>query len=178
VRGMKVVLHICCGVCAAGSTEKLIAEGHTLTGYYHNPNIAPAEEYIKRLEAAQTIAGIMNFPLIVPSYSPDEWLQKTDGLAQEPEGCKRCEICFRIRMQATYNYMLENGFDAFTTTLTIGPQKSSETINRIGREIGGERFLVRDFKKQGGYQRAVQLAKQYQIYRQNYCGCLYSTRKA
>ena len=72
--------------------------------------------------------------------------------------------------------MQSNDFDAFTTTLTIGPQKSSETINRIGREIGGDKFLVRDFKKNGGYQRAIQLAKQYQIYRQNYCGCIYSLR--
>ena len=101
----------------------------------------------------------------------------TSGFAQEPERGKRCEVCFRIRLQATYDYMLSNDFDVFTTTLTIGPQKSAETINRIGREIGGDKFLVRDFKKNGGYQRAVQLAKQYQIYRQNYCGCVYSLGK-
>jgi len=175
---MKVLLHICCGVCAAGSTEQLISEGHRLTGYYYNPNIHPAEEYGKRLQAAQIVAGIMHFQVIVPKYNPEKWLESTANLSQEPEGGKRCEVCFKIRLQATYDYMLVNDFDVFTTTLTIGPQKSTETINRIGREIGGEKFLVRDFKKHNGYHRAVQLAKQYQIYRQNYCGCDYSLRKS
>ena len=174
---MKILLHICCGVCAAGSTEQLILERHRLTGYYFNPNIHPAEEYAKRLAAAETVAGIMNFQVIIPPYAPEKWLKSTADLSQEPEGNKRCEVCFKIRLQATYDYMQLNDFDIFTTTLTIGSQKSTDTINRIGKEIGGDRFLVRDFKKHGGYQRAVKLAKQYQIYRQNYCGCLYSLRK-
>jgi predicted adenine nucleotide alpha hydrolase (AANH) superfamily ATPase len=174
---MKILLHICCGVCAAGSAEILISEGHKLTGYYFNPNISPETEYIKRLDAAKTVAEIKSFPIIVPSYSPKKWLQKTIDLSQEPEGGKRCEVCFRMRLQATYDFMRENDFDVFTTTLTIGPRKSAETINRVGREIGENRFLARDFKKNGGFQRAIQLAKQYQIYRQNYCGCVYSLRK-
>jgi predicted adenine nucleotide alpha hydrolase (AANH) superfamily ATPase len=174
---MKILLHICCGVCAAGSAEILISEGHKLTGYYFNPNISPETEYIKRLDAAKTVAEIKSFPIIVPSYSPKKWLQKTIDLSQEPEGGKRCEVCFRMRLQATYDFMRENDFDVFTTTLTIGPRKSAETINRVGREIGGDKFLARDFKKNGGFQRAIQLAKQYQIYRQNYCGCVYSLRK-
>jgi predicted adenine nucleotide alpha hydrolase (AANH) superfamily ATPase len=174
---MKVLLHICCGVCAAGSTEQLISEGLQLTGYYFNPNIHPVEEHAKRLQATQTVAGIMHFQVIVPPYSPGKWLESAANLAQEPEGGKRCAVCFKIRLQAAYDYMRANNFDVFTTTLTIGPQKSTETINRIGREIGGEKFLVRDFKKNNGYQRAIQLSKQYQIYRQNYCGCLYSLRK-
>ena len=161
----------------AGSAEKLILDGHELKGYYYNPNISPVEEYSKRLQAAQTIAEIMNFHIIVPPYRPQKWLESTANLSQEPEGGKRCEVCFRIRLQSTYDFMRENNFDVFTTTLTIGPQKSTETINRIGREIGGEKFLVRDFKKHDGYQRAIQLAKQYQIYRQNYCGCIYSLKK-
>ena len=102
---MKVLLHICCGVCAAGSAEQLISEGHQLTGYYFNPNIHPSEEYAKRLQAAQTVAGIMNFQVIVPPYSPEKWLESTANLSQEPEGGKRCEVCFRIRLQATYDYM-------------------------------------------------------------------------
>jgi predicted adenine nucleotide alpha hydrolase (AANH) superfamily ATPase len=162
----------------AGSAEKLILDGHELTGYYYNPNISPVEEHAKRLQAAQTVAGIMNFQIILPPYNPNKWLERTANLSTEPEGGRRCEICFRIRLQATYDFMRENDFDVFTTTLTIGPQKSTETINSIGREIGGDKFLVRDFKKNGGYQRAVQLAKQYQIYRQSYCGCIYSPRKS
>jgi Uncharacterized protein conserved in bacteria len=174
---MKVLLHICCGVCVVGSAENLMSEGHSLTGYYCNPNISSEEEHSKRLEAAQTIAAIMNFQIIVPAYNPEKWRESTANLMHEPEGGKRCAVCFRIRLQATYDYMLENDFDVFTTTLTISPRKSTENINRIGWEIGGNRFLVRDFKKNGGYQRTVQLAKQYQIYRQNYCGCVYSLRK-
>ena len=161
----------------AGSADKLISEGHALTGYYCNPNISSEEEHSKRLEAAQIIAEVMNFQIIVPAYNPEKWLESTANLMHEPEGSKRCAVCFRIRLQATYDYMLENNFDVFTTTLTISSRKSTETINRIGLEIGGNRFLVRDFKKNGGYQRTVQLAKQYQIYRQNYCGCVYSLRK-
>jgi predicted adenine nucleotide alpha hydrolase (AANH) superfamily ATPase len=175
---MKVVLHICCGVCAAGAAERLMSEGHQLIGYYFNPNIYPSEEYTKRLKSTENIAEIMNFQLIVPSYYPEKWLESTANLSQEPEGGKRCEVCFRIRLQGTYDYMQEIGFDGFTTTLTIGPQKSAETVNRVGREIGGDKFLAKDFKKQGGFQRANQLAKQFQIYRQNYCGCLYSMRKS
>jgi len=174
---MKVLLHICCGVCAAGAAEKLMSEDHQLVGYYYNPNIYPAEEYAQRLKATEIVAGVMNFPLIVPDYAPEKWLENTTGLSQEPEGGKRCEICFRIRLQATYDYMRENSLDAFTTTLTIGPQKSAEKVNRIGKDIGADKFLVKDFKKQAGFQRANQLAKQYQIYRQNYCGCMYSIRK-
>jgi epoxyqueuosine reductase len=174
---MKILLHVCCGVCLAGTSEKLLAEGHSITGYYFNPNTAPMTEYEKRLEAARTIAGVMNFPVIAAPYNPDSWLEVTDNMVDEPEGGRRCEICFRIRLQATYDFMRENDFDVFTTTLTTGPRKSSEVINLIGREIGGDKFLARDFKKNGGFQRAIQLAKQYQIYRQNYCGCVYSLRK-
>jgi predicted adenine nucleotide alpha hydrolase (AANH) superfamily ATPase len=173
---MKVLLHICCGVCAAGAAEKLMSEGHELTGYYFNPNIYPVEEYNQRLKAAEIVADIMKFPLIVSPYSPEKWLENTASLSQEPEGGKRCEICFRIRLQATYEYMRISAFDAFTTTLTIGPQKSAAAVNRIGREIGGDKFLIKDLKKQGGFQRANQLAKQLSIYRQNYCGCKYSIR--
>jgi epoxyqueuosine reductase len=173
---MKILLHVCCGVCLAGTAETLMTEGHVVTGYYFNPNTAPLAEYEKRLAAAQTIAGIMNFPIISVSYNPDLWMESTKDLAKEMEGGKRCEICFRMRLQATYDYFRENDFDAFTTTLTIGPRKSAKTINRIGKEIGGEKFLVRDFKKNDGAQRAIQLAKKYDIYRQNYCGCVYSVR--
>ena len=154
-----------------------MSEGNQLTGYYFNPNIYPFEEYLKRLESAKKIAGMMNFPIISSPYSPEKWMVGTAKLSQEPEGGKRCEVCFRIRLQGTYDYMQEIDFDIFATTLTIGPQKSAETVNRIGREIGGNKFLVRDFKKQGGFQHANQLAKQFQIYRQNYCGCIYSIRK-
>jgi len=173
---MKVLLHICCGVCAAGVAERLISEEHEVVGLFYNPNIHPAEEYARRLEVAKRVAAEFSFPLLVPTYEPDEWFRDAGPLAAEPEGGKRCEVCFRLRLQKAYDYMIEQRADAFTTTLTIGPQKSADTINRIGREIGGEQFLVRDFKKKAGFQRAIELAKQWQLYRQDYCGCVYSIR--
>ena len=170
-------MHICCGVCAAGAAEKLESEGHEIKGVFYNPNIHPAEEYTRRLKSSQAVANAMDFVLIESKYNPVDWMNATSSLKLEPEGGKRCEVCFRMRLRHTFDYMREIGFDAFTTTLTIGPQKSPEAVNRIGKEIGGAQFLVRDFKKQGGFQRATELAKKFQIYRQNYCGCIYSMRK-
>jgi predicted adenine nucleotide alpha hydrolase (AANH) superfamily ATPase len=174
---MKTVLHVCCGVCAAGAAEVLVNEGHRVTGFFYNPNIYPAEEYRMRLETARRVAQELHFPLEVPAYEPEEWLKQTNYLSDEPEGGKRCLVCYKLRLAKTYDYMVERGADAFTTTLTIGPQKSAKVINSIGQEIGGEKFLVRDFKKKEGFKRAVQLAKQWQLYRQDYCGCIYSIRQ-
>jgi len=173
---MKILLHVCCGVCAAGAADILLSEGHGITGFYFNPNISSQGEFDKRLQASNIVAAVKNFPIITPAYNSKQWMESTAELSKEPESGRRCEICFRMRLQGTYDYFRENNFDVFTTTLTIGPMKSAETINRIGREIGGNKFLARDLKKNGGAQRATQLAKQYQIYRQNYCGCVYSLR--
>ena len=174
---MKVVLHICCGVCSAGAAESLIKEGHQVIGFFYNPNIYPAEEYERRLATAKIAAEELSFPLEIPSYQPEDWFKKTESLKEEPEGGQRCHVCFRIRLEETYRYLLLCKADAFTTTLTISPHKSAETVNRIGREIGGETFLERDFKKKNGFRHTLQLADQLCLYRQDYCGCLYSVRK-
>ena len=173
---MKIVLHICCGVCAAGVVERLTAEGHQVLGIFYNPNIYPPEEYNRRLEVTRKVAEALKFPLEVPPYTPEEWFKETSSLENEPEGGRRCEVCFRLRLKQAYLYMKEYGWDAFTTTLTISPHKSAEVINRLGQEIGGEKFLVRDFKKKEGFKRAIELAKKWSLYRQNYCGCIYSMR--
>jgi predicted adenine nucleotide alpha hydrolase (AANH) superfamily ATPase len=175
---MKVVLHICCGVCAAGAAESLAGEGHQVLGFFFNPNIHPEDEYRKRLDVAVKVAGELNFPMEAGPYTPEEWLRLTDSLKNEPEGGKRCQVCYRIRLQKTYEYMITCGADAFTTTLTISPHKPAQVINDIGRQIGGDKFLVRDFKKKDGFKHAVQLAKKWELYRQDYCGCIYSKRKA
>ena len=174
---MKIVLHICCGVCAAGAVERLASEGHQVMGLFYNPNVHPMEEYNRRLEVAREVARELNFPLDVGPYTPKEWLKETSGLENEPEGGKRCEVCFRLRLEGTYHYMKEHGWDAFATTLTISPHKSADVVNRVGREVGGERFLARDFKKKSGFQRATELARKWSLYRQNYCGCIYSRRE-
>jgi predicted adenine nucleotide alpha hydrolase (AANH) superfamily ATPase len=173
---MKVVLHVCCGVCAAGVAERLMAEGHDVSGFFYNPNIHPPEEYHRRLEVARQVAREFVFPLEIVPYHPEEWHREAGSLAGEPEGGKRCEVCFRLRLEMTYRYMLDRGAEAFTTTLTISPRKSAGMINRIGLEIGGDSFMVRDFKKKAGFQRATELARQWELYRQDYCGCIYSMR--
>ena len=152
-------------------------EGHQVLGLFYNPNIHPLEEYNRRLEVAGKVAKELNFPLEVAPYTPEEWFKETNSLENEPEGGRRCEICFKLRLKKTYLYMVDYGWDAFTTTLTISPRKSAYVINRIGQEIGKEKFLVRDFKKKEGFKRAMELAKKWALYRQNYCGCTYSMRR-
>ena len=173
---MKVVLHICCGICAAGAADTLAVEGHQVIGFFYNPNIHPEQEYQRRLETTCKVAQELNFPLEVAPYTPDDWRKETASLKHEPEGGKRCQVCFRIRLEKTWLYMMDCGADAFTTTLTIGPRKSAQLINKIGQEIGGDKFLMRDFKKKDGFKKATQSAKQWELYRQNYCGCIYSMR--
>ena len=174
---MKILLHICCGVCAAGVVERLTSEGHQIHGLFYNPNIHPLEEYEKRLEVARKVAEELNFPLEVPPYTPEEWFQETNSLENEPEGGRRCEVCFRLRLKKAYLYMEDYGWGAFASTLTISSRKSANTVNRVGQEIGGDRFLVRDFKKKAGFQRATELAKEWALHRQDYCGCVYSMRQ-
>ena len=175
---MKVILHICCGVCTAGVVERLASEGHQLLGLFYNPNIHPVEEYNRRLEVTYKVAKELNFPLAVAHYTPEEWLKETSSLESEPEEGRRCEVCFRFRLKKTCLYMEDYGWDAFTTTLTVSPHKSADVINGIGQEVGGDRFLVRDFKKKEGYKQAMELAKKWGLYRQHYCGCIYSMRGA
>ncbi len=174
---MKIVLHICCGVCVTSVIERLTSEGNEVRGLFYNPNIYPREEYERRLEAAHQVAKELNFPLEAGPYDSEEWFKKTTSLENEPEGGKRCAVCFRLRLEKTYLYLQDCGWDAFTTTLTVSPTKSAEVINRTGKEIGGENFLVRDFKKKEGFKRATELARKWTLYRQDYCGCIYSLRK-
>jgi predicted adenine nucleotide alpha hydrolase (AANH) superfamily ATPase len=171
---MKVILHVCCGVCAAGAASVLLSENHEVRGYFYNPNIYPEDEYQRRLEAATTTARHLGFDLIEGLYDPSAWLAETEALKHEPEGGKRCAICYRVRLQKSYEFMVEKGFDAFTSTLTISPHKSALIINAIGAEIGGEKFMARDFKKKEGFKKATEMARLWGLYRQNYCGCIFS----
>lgn len=173
---MNILLHICCGVCAAGTASVLLSEGHSLTGYFYNPNIYPAEEYRRRLENAHMVAGHLGFRLVEGAYHHEEWLLAMKGLENETEGGRRCQVCYRLRLGQSYRFMMESGLEAFTTTLTISPHKLAAIINQVGMEVGGERFLQRDFKKKDGFKKAVSLAKEWDVYRQSYCGCIYSLK--
>jgi predicted adenine nucleotide alpha hydrolase (AANH) superfamily ATPase len=174
---MNIVLHICCGVCAAGTIHTLKEEGHDVTGFFYNPNIQPEEEYRKRLETAFRVAEHLDFPLYTGTYEPELWFTLAEPLKNEPEGGARCAVCFQMRLKKTFEFMQQCGADVFASTLTISPHKPAATVNRIGNEIGGELFLARDFKKKDGFKKAMQMARQWEIYRQDYCGCIYSIRR-
>jgi predicted adenine nucleotide alpha hydrolase (AANH) superfamily ATPase len=174
---MKVALHICCAVCAAGAAERLIQEGHQVYGFFFNPNIQPEEEYRRRLENTRKAALELGFPLTEGLYAVNDWQEAVMSLESEPEGGRRCPICFKIRMENTYRFMLETNCDVFATTLTMGSNKPAVLMDRLGEEIGGSRYLKRDFKKKEGFKRASELARGWGLYRQNYCGCVYSIRK-
>lgn len=154
----------------------LVSEGHQVIGYYYNPNITPSDEYNRRLEAASLVAARLGFELVEGPYNTADWNAVAAPLSGEPEGGKRCDICYKVRLQQTYFYAQECKADAFTSTLTISPHKSALVINRIGSSIGGDKFLPRDFKKKEGFKKATELARNWGLYRQNYCGCEYSRR--
>lgn len=174
--GNKVLLHICCAVCALESISRLREEGFEVTGFFYNPNIWPDSEFEKRKKEVIKVSKILNFPLIVKEYDRKEWKERIKGLESEPEGGRRCYECFKLRLEKTHLEAEERGFDFFTTTLTISPHKNSKLINEIGRNIS-KKFLERDFKKKGGFEKTMKKAKELNIYRQRYCGCEFSFRE-
>jgi len=172
----RLLLHVCCAPCSTSVIERL-KQYYGITLFFYNPNIEPIQEYEKRLVAAERYAEVVNLPIIIGDYDNIEWHNTVKGYESEPEGGKRCELCFRFNLQKTSNLAKEKNFDFFTTTLTVSPYKNAELINKIGKDIDPERFLEKDFKKQEGYMHSVELSKKHNLYRQNYCGCLYSKRK-
>ncbi|OPX30955.1 MAG: hypothetical protein B1H08_00290 [Candidatus Omnitrophica bacterium 4484_171] len=173
----KVLLHICCGVCAFASIERLKGEGYTVKGFFYNPNIHPSGEYEKRREVLNIVRDSTGIEIIEGGYDPREWFALCEHLKDEPEGGARCSICYRMRLKETFLLSKKLKFDYFTTTLTISPHKKSRVIFDIGSQIGGDDFLAIDFKKKDGFKRTNELARKYNVYRQNYCGCVYSLRK-
>ncbi len=174
---MKVALHICCAICAAGAAERLLEEGHDVVGYFYNPNLYPEEEYLCRLENVQIVARQLGFHLTEGPRDDTDWVHATTGLENEPEGGKRCPVCIKFRLERTYRFMQDSGCDSFTTTLTMGSSKPDILISRLGGEAGGSAFLERDFKKRAGIERTTQLAVKWGLYRQHYCGCRYSLKE-
>ncbi|MBD3355368.1 hypothetical protein GF361_05275 [Candidatus Woesearchaeota archaeon] len=172
---MKLLLHTCCAPCSTHVIEELKKE-YDITLFFYNPNVEPIQEYEKRLVEAERLAKELNIPIIVGDYDNIKWHNAVKDYESEPEGGKRCEICFRFNLQKTAKLAKEKNFDFFTTTLTVSPYKNNEVINRIGKDIDEERFLEKDFKKQNGYMHSIELSKKHNLYRQNYCGCLYSKK--
>jgi predicted adenine nucleotide alpha hydrolase (AANH) superfamily ATPase len=170
----KALLHICCGVCASEPIVRLMDYGYEVCGFFYNPNISPKAEYAKRLEAAKQACRFFSIELIEGLFDQQDWMKKIKGLEGEPEGGRRCQICYKLRLQATYNKALEKGFDHFASTLSISPHKNSCEINLIGSSLSAQKYLDYDFKKSDGFKKAMDFSKKQALYRQDYCGCCYS----
>lgn len=178
----KLLLHSCCAPCSSYVLEYL-SQYFDITVYYYNPNIFPTEEYMKRVTEQKSLIERMEFKhpvhLVAGAYEPEEFHQVVKGLEKEPEGGARCMKCYEMRLCETAKVAKAGGYDYFTTTLTISPLKSAQKLNEIGEAMGreyGVKFLPSDFKKREGYKRSTQLSEEYGLYRQNYCGCVYSIR--
>jgi predicted adenine nucleotide alpha hydrolase (AANH) superfamily ATPase len=173
----KVLLHICCGICSFSSIERLKEEGFYVEGFFYNPNIAPYEEYLKRRDVTFSVGEITGVKIIEGAYDMEKWKEVSQKYEAEGEGGKRCQLCYELRLAKTLKVYNENNFDYFTTTLTISPHKPSPLILSIGERLGGDKFLQIDFKKREGFKNTIDLAKKYNLYRQNYCGCIASKKQ-
>ena len=200
-----LLLHSCCGPCSTYVLEYL-SKYFKITVVYYNPNIFPQEEYEHRLREQKKVVENMPFEnpvdLIFEDYQHNDFIKNIKGLENEPEGGARCTECFRFRLEKTAELAKERKYDYFTTTLSVSPHKNSQLLNELGKEIGekygveylkdaallnriglelgrqyGVAYLPSDFKKREGYKRSIILSKEYDLYRQEYCGCEFSLRK-
>ena len=169
----RLLLHACCASCATAVIENLKYE-YDITIYFYNPNIMPYAEYKRRLDDIKKLSARLEIDLIEGDHDIFLWSELTEGYEKEPEGGKRCDVCFRMRLKETFYKMRNKGFDLFATTLSISPHKNSQIINAIGQAVSNEHFLAKDFSHL--YQKSVELSKQHGLYRQSYCGCLFSMR--
>lgn len=171
--GKRLLLHSCCAPCSSSVLERLISK-IDVTVFYYNPCIMPKDEYTHRLSEQRRLCDILGVSLIEGQYDNEVYLDTVRGLENAPEGGSRCVECFYMRLYKTAIEAKNGGYDMFCTTLTVSPHKNAQLINDIGNKISGEvgiEFLPSDFKKKNGYLRSIELSKQYDLYRQEYCGC-------
>lgn len=184
--GQKLLLHVCCAPCATYCMTRVL-DCFDVTLFYSNDNITSPDEWQKRLEEVQKLVEIVNdgqfevqpkFPLklVVAPFDSAKFFDMAKGLEDQPEGGLRCEKCFELRLGDTANFAQNNGFDLFGTTLTVSPYKNSALLNQVGASLATEKvaWLNSDFKKRGGYNESIRLSQKYQLYRQHYCGCVFS----
>ncbi|WP_349667398.1 epoxyqueuosine reductase QueH [Lacrimispora sp.] len=179
----KLLIHSCCAPCSSYVLEYL-SQYFDITVYFYNPNIYPPLEYIRRVEEQDRLIQEMNFvhpvTLQTGAYEPQEFYRIVEGLEKEPEGGIRCFHCYELRLQEAAKIAQAGRFDYFTTTLSISPLKNADKLNEIGEKLGREyrvAYLPSDFKKKNGYKRSVELSKEHDLYRQDYCGCVFSQRE-
>lgn len=177
-----LLLHSCCAPCSSYVLEYL-SKYFQITVYYYNPNIDSKEEYEKRAEEQRRLISEMEFreevAFIKEEFCPKEFYEAVKGYEKEPEGGKRCLICYRLRLSEAARAARDLGSDYFTTTLTISPMKNAQWLNEIGQELEEQyhvKFLPSDFKKKNGYKRSVELSQMYGLYRQSFCGCIFSKK--
>lgn len=175
-----LLLHSCCAPCSSYTLEYL-SRYFSITVFYFNPNISPKSEFDKRFaeqkRLIETLPSENKISLICGDYNYDEFLNIARGYESVPEGGERCFRCYRMRLEKTAELAKQNGFDYFCTTLSISPLKNSQKINEIGFDVAekyGVKWLPSDFKKREGYKRSIELSREYDLYRQNFCGCVFS----
>ena len=184
----KLLLHSCCAPCSTYVLTYL-SPNFSIVDYFFNPNMSGLEEHEKRSHELGRLIKEINVEkddesqiiYLTSSFQPKLYAKRIKGFEKEPEKGKRCDICFRLRLEEAAKMAIEQGCDFFATTLTISPLKSAEKINEIGKMVGeqyGIKYLPSDFKKKGGYLESIKLAKKYQLYRQNYCGCIFSKQES
>ncbi len=182
-RTPRLFLHSCCAPCSSYVLEYL-SRYFEITVFFYNPNISPAEEYEKRVEEIRRMIGKMEFvhpvKLVEGEYDPQVFFRMAKGMEDIPEGGERCFGCYRLRMEEAARLAEEGNYDYFTTTLSISPLKNAQKINEIGEELSKiykVSHLPSDFKKKNGYKRSIELSGEYDLYRQDYCGCVFSRRE-
>lgn len=172
----RILVHVCCAPDAL-FVFGVLKEDYDVTGFFSNSNIHPREEHKLRLGEARKVAGRLDVPLVEDAYDPDRWFSLTDKFKDEPEKGRRCDVCYALRLGRTAERAARGGFDLFATVMSLSPWKKAAVLNRIGRQFGarhGVRFLEADFKKKDGFKKSVELGRTHELYRQDYCGCLYS----
>ncbi len=179
----RLLLHSCCAPCSSYVLEYL-SQYFFVTLFYYNPNIYPPSEYDKRVQEQQSLIERLpakhRISFLDGPYEPERFYDAARGFEGEPEGGERCLRCYRLRLEEAAQMARAGGFDYFTTTLSISPLKNADKLNEIGQALAAEykvAFLPGDFKKKDGYKRSIELSSVYGLYRQDYCGCVYSLRE-
>lgn len=175
----KIVIHACCAICSAYPISYLKDMGYEVCVYFYNPNIHPAEEYQKRLDAQRTLCRHLECELVEAEYNVGEYYDFVKGFENEPEKGLRCDKCFELRLRKTAEYAKTIGAECFTTSIVISPHKNFAKLTAIGEKIAEEtgiKYLAVDFKKNDGFLKTNKISKELNLYRQNYCGCSFAMR--
>ncbi|MDR1260454.1 MAG: epoxyqueuosine reductase QueH [Oscillospiraceae bacterium] len=178
----KLLLHSCCAPCSSSVLEQLVSQ-FAVTVYYYNPNIYPPNEYFKRLAEQKKLLHYASFgqtvKLLEGTYNPNVFTTAVESLKTEPEGGTRCAKCFKLRLKETAKMCENLSIDCFATTLSVSPHKNANAINEIGLKVSKQTnisYLACNFSEKNGFKRSAELAQKYNLYRQNYCGCIYSKK--